>query len=634
MAYDAKTQRLISLKKLAGKAQTSNDKDLANEGLPSGITLASNTIFGESISTAPSDSSLYMITGKVEYVRFPATFIAGSDTSDGRHGFELKLPSDYESNSSNSKAGTYPFINNQVINITSGALQLVPPSFATSYEAKPYYGGTSSKDSGTQIPILDARDWYLDYFNGILFQQDPPGTGDHAENPDFVEAYLYIGKMLDAEVNNAAEAFFTSPSNGFINTTGSAAFAGELGSSYTTAMVGSDVSFFVSGAIGSTGTSARGNATFGGDVVASGTVYAGTGSSDVRGLNVYANISGDYAAVIENDNGSSGHGLRVTSDGTGSGTRLFDIEADETPILRVRGDGRVGIGKVTSLPDSKLTVSSSNDDSDIAVAHRIQHIGDSDTYIQFENDEVQLNIGGETLLTLKEHNQDIVTIGDGGDVDFRVKTLNDDNTIFVQGNTDRVGIGLNSPSVTLHIKDSPAKIRLQREDNSESSTIQFAGSAGVVGAAMSHDGNTNDLKFDVFNGSSVEEIMRLRGYQTSNNRQVIFLSGSEMHADDLQPREMEDICFFVSGAIDSKDTSDRGTSVIGGDTVISGTLHGDNGVRSGGHILPKSDNIYDLGGMSNRWANIYTGDLHLKNERGDWTIVEEAEYLTVINNLT
>tara|TARA_B100000700_G_scaffold329623_1_gene452020 strand:+ start:91 stop:1287 length:1197 start_codon:yes stop_codon:yes gene_type:complete len=200
MAYDAKTQRLISLKKLAGKAQTSNDKDLANEGLPSGITLASNTVFGQEITTDPSAAALYTVTGQVEYIRFPSVFIAGSDTSSGRHGFELKLPSDYEANSSNSKAGTYPFVNNQVINITSGSLQLVPPSFATGYEAKPFYGGTSTKDSGTQIPVLDSRDWYLDYFNGVFFQQDPPGTGDHSNNPDYVEAYLYIGNMLDTVV--------------------------------------------------------------------------------------------------------------------------------------------------------------------------------------------------------------------------------------------------------------------------------------------------------------------------------------------------------------------------------------------------------------------------------------------------
>ena len=206
MAYDAKTERLISIKKLSGKAQTSNDKGLANEALPSGITMASSTIFGEDIISNPSNAALYAITGKVEYVRFPASFIAGSDTSSGRHGFELKLPSDYESNSSNTKAGTYPFRNNQSINITSGSLQLVPTSFATAYEAKPYSGGSATKNSGTQIPVLDARDWYMDYFNGIFFQQDPTGTGDQSDNPDYIEAFLYIGDMLETVVSGSATA--------------------------------------------------------------------------------------------------------------------------------------------------------------------------------------------------------------------------------------------------------------------------------------------------------------------------------------------------------------------------------------------------------------------------------------------
>jgi len=204
MAYDAKTERLIALKKLAGKAQTSNDKGLANEGLPSGITSTSETIFGETVTTSPSPTSLYTITGEVEYLRLPVSFIAGSDTSSGRHGFELKLPADYEANSSNPKKGVYPFTDNQTVNITSGSLQLIPPSFATVYEAKPYYGGSTTKGSGTQIPLLDARDWYLDYFNGIFFQQDPTGTGDQADNPDFVEAYLYIGNMLSSVVGQAA----------------------------------------------------------------------------------------------------------------------------------------------------------------------------------------------------------------------------------------------------------------------------------------------------------------------------------------------------------------------------------------------------------------------------------------------
>jgi len=240
MAYDAKTERLISLKKLAGKAQTSNDKGLANEGLPSGLTLASNTVFGEAITTSPVSTSLYTITGKVEYLRFPTSFIAGSDTSDGRHGFELKLPTDYESNSSNSGRGTYPFINNQVINITSGNLQLIPPSFATAYEAKPYYGGTSAKDSGTQIPLLDARDWYLDYFNGVFFQQDPPGSGDHSNNPDFVEGFLYIGNMLDTVVSNAGSGGSGDPAAQYLVLAATGSLSAERVLTVSTGLSSSD----------------------------------------------------------------------------------------------------------------------------------------------------------------------------------------------------------------------------------------------------------------------------------------------------------------------------------------------------------------------------------------------------------
>ena len=194
MALSDTSKINISIKKLSGKAQTSNDKDLANEGLPTGITLSAETIFGDSIPTSPTKSSLYSTTsGVVEYLRLSASFIPGTDTSSGRHAFALQLPDNYESNSSNEKAGTYPFLNKQVIYITSGSLQLVPTSFSTNYEAVPYH---SASNTQTQIPVLDARDWNLDYFNGIFFQQDPPATGDSNQNPRYVDAFLYIGSSV------------------------------------------------------------------------------------------------------------------------------------------------------------------------------------------------------------------------------------------------------------------------------------------------------------------------------------------------------------------------------------------------------------------------------------------------------
>ena len=51
-------------------------------------------------------------------------------------------------------------------------------------------------------------------------------------------------------------------------------------------------------------------------------------------------------------------------------------------------------------------------------------------------------------------------------------------------------------------------------------------------------------------------------------------------------------------------------------------------------MLPKADNTYSLGAAATRWANVYTGDLHLKNEEGDWTLKEGKSELFFINNVT
>ena len=53
-----------------------------------------------------------------------------------------------------------------------------------------------------------------------------------------------------------------------------------------------------------------------------------------------------------------------------------------------------------------------------------------------------------------------------------------------------------------------------------------------------------------------------------------------------------------------------------------------------GDIIPAVDNTYNLGSPTKRWANVYTGDLHLQNDRGSWTMIEEETYLSLRNNKT
>ena len=56
--------------------------------------------------------------------------------------------------------------------------------------------------------------------------------------------------------------------------------------------------------------------------------------------------------------------------------------------------------------------------------------------------------------------------------------------------------------------------------------------------------------------------------------------------------------------------------------------------RVNSNFVPQADITYDLGSTSYRWRNIYTGDLHLRNDRGDYTLIEEADFLSIRFNKT
>jgi hypothetical protein len=85
-----------------------------------------------------------------------------------------------------------------------------------------------------------------------------------------------------------------------------------------------------------------------------------------------------------------------------------------------------------------------------------------------------------------------------------------------------------------------------------------------------------------------------------------------------------------------------GTTSINNDLTVDGNTTLGNAstdtvtftARASSDLLPSADVTYNLGSSSLRWANIYTGDLHLKNERGDYTLIEEEDFLTIRFNKT
>ena len=78
----------------------------------------------------------------------------------------------------------------------------------------------------------------------------------------------------------------------------------------------------------------------------------------------------------------------------------------------------------------------------------------------------------------------------------------------------------------------------------------------------------------------------------------------------------------------------KATITIGNTLGASATnlKAGTGNITAFAHVLPDATNTYDLGSPEKRFRNMYTGDLHLRNERGDWTVIEEEDFLTLTNN--
>jgi hypothetical protein len=212
------TSTQFAAKKLLGKAHTSNLKGDVNESIPSNVSLPSEGIFGEPIPNAPGTDfyTLYSASAgaaaTVERVYFDVVAISdttydandsggGGDeaSNNGTHGYYLKLPSAYQTTSSNPNKGSGVFTNGKRIYDSRGGLQLVPPLISNAspnrYFLKLYKGDASNPVN--EIASGDSSDWQVDYYAGTVFIQDYNAS----VVPVSASAYLYVGKYLDEKLD-------------------------------------------------------------------------------------------------------------------------------------------------------------------------------------------------------------------------------------------------------------------------------------------------------------------------------------------------------------------------------------------------------------------------------------------------
>jgi hypothetical protein len=206
------------------------------------------------------------------------------------------------------------------------------------------------------------------------------------------------------------------------------------------------------------------------------------------------------------------------------------------------------------------------------------------------------------------------------------------------------------PNGTLHVGESPEQMRLFINGTTASlqsdQELSFSGSKVHVDASNGRiQFNRNEeeyLFFDMLPGDNDIRIesggmLILSGSKIVNNSR----NGEIVFQDDGQDRLLIDMntnpnelviqsndVLILSGSNVNLNSS-SGQFTFASNNIDFLRFDADNN-----RILPATDNSIDLGSSQFRFANVYTGDLHLRNDRGHWQIVEEADCLTIYNRLT
>ena len=193
------------------------------------------------------------------------------------------------------------------------------------------------------------------------------------------------------------------------------------------------------------------------------------------------------------------------------------------------------------------------------------------------------------------------------------------NNVYVVYKNYNLGASVTVPDGSITYAKLANNIRLFTTDNLTANGSQVTFTLSEVPA----DANTVMVSVDGV-------VQRAPVHYTTSGNQITFTSAppvlSNVHVRHLGFR-----------------TTSTVTALAANTTITTPVLQGQ--MTANGSIVPAANTTYDLGSSSLRWANIYTGDLHLSNEgrdsgnmvdgtKGNWTLQEGQTDLYLINNIT
>ncbi len=316
--------------------------------------------------------------------------------------------------------------------------------------------------------------------------------------------------------------------------------------------------------------------------------------------------------------------------------------------LTIRTDGHVGIGTVN--PSQLLEINGANSPCVLLK----DTTNDVIAYLFADDSNAFVGSASNHPVIIKQNNGTAIHIDTSKNVSFN-GTLDIPAVVGTNTNADLAVLFQTSAGVI---------------DGGSGLTYNPGGDAlkvnGLVISQGGINGNGNSLNLSAANHSStcsinVGSIVNVTNQLTCNNSGTSAKTAGRFEnlTNDTAADCRVQIATFSNGGGDAFIHFDTGGSnmlvgnfyggttnnklILGAGDSPSGTVKGFT-IDGNGHVAPTADNTYNLGSASNRWANVYTGDMHLNNmntggnevdgSEGHWTMQEGSDDLFLINRNT